>query len=123
MILILCAISVSASAQVPAQSASVEPRQRAEPRLEGLLLTRVPDVMGAGAVLEGPGRIRLGASGGWIPQRYADVVNDLARDLEVWDATTAYVVDQLLPGSTTLRAELGWRPVPWRDLTVAAGYQ
>lgn len=91
--------------------------------LDALVLTRVPDVLGAGVIYEGVGRVRLGGSAGFIPQGYANIVDDIARDLDAWDEATGYVVGQLLPGSATLRADVGWRPLVDREWSVAVGYQ
>jgi len=91
--------------------------------IEALALTRVPDVLGAGVVYESPLRLRGGLSAGFIPAGYAGLVNDIARDLEAWDETTGYVVSQLLPGSITVRADVGWRPLADKAWFVAGGYQ
>jgi len=113
---LLTALVSTAAAQVPLPTPPPS-------HLDALAMTRVPDVVGAGIVYENPLRLRAGASAGFIPEGYANIVDDIARDLGAWDETTGYVVGQLLPGSVTLRADVGWRPLADKQWSVAVGYQ
>jgi hypothetical protein len=110
--------AAAALAQEPA-----EPLPEHRDHFDLFLVARVPDTAGMGLVYEGPGRVRIGGSAGVLPGAFAGVVGDVGRDLELWDETTGYVVDRLLPGAGSVRATAGWRPARDGTFSFDLGYQ
>jgi len=86
-------------------------------------LTDFPVLIGVGAGYESPQRVRLDASGGFMPGPYLDATNATLVAFDVYSETTAELIDILLQGSLVLRAEAGWRPWDDRGWYAGLGYQ
>ena len=84
--------------------------------------TAFPTDVGVRGLFEGPGRVRLSASVGLLPDGYLDAINTVAVDAGWYDDRTAEVIDTALDGAAVARVHLGWRPFPAHGFFAEAGY-
>jgi len=85
--------------------------------------TEFPLMVGVGATYEHPTRLRLDVNGGFMPDAYVDALNWILTTFDVYDETTADLIDDVLTNALLGRAELGFRPWEERGWTAALGYQ
>ncbi len=85
--------------------------------------TDFPLMVGAGATYEHPTRLRLDVNGGYMPGIYVDAFNWALTTFDVYDDTTADLIDDVLTNALVGRAELGFRPWESRGWTASLGYQ
>ncbi|MEZ4322344.1 MAG: hypothetical protein R3F61_33025 [Myxococcota bacterium] len=84
--------------------------------------TEVPLRVGAGVRVEGPGRIRAGLSGGFVPKGYVALANDATTALfEGYTEEYATLVETALASSLIGRVDVGWRPHPRAGWWFAGG--
>jgi hypothetical protein len=82
--------------------------------------TDAPLSIGGRLTIEGPLRLRLSSSVGYLPGVYVDTINDAAVRWGAYDATTGDVVRSSIERSLVWRTHLGVRL--WRGLHLEAGY-
>ncbi|MEM9490695.1 MAG: hypothetical protein AAGC55_16225, partial [Myxococcota bacterium] len=82
----------------------------------------VPVTLGAGVVVETPGRLRLGTSLGVMPGPYLDLVNAVSTGLDFYDQALADVITQVQDRSMIWTLRAGWRPQSDGDLHLDVGY-
>jgi hypothetical protein len=85
-------------------------------------LTDLPMNLGAKVIAEGPGRLRLSTSLGYLPGPYVDLVNAIVVGLGGYDQKTADLIRAALGSSLLSRTHLGWRPFATYGFYFEVGY-
>jgi len=113
----LCALPCSALAAE--EGAAESPSWRLRPEL----LTDAPIHLGAGALLELPGRVRVHTALGWLPEPYVELINSGVSALDDgYSDAEAELVQGALQRSLVWRTQVGWRPMSDRGLYLHLGY-
>ena len=86
-------------------------------------VTAVPAVAGLEAAAELPGRVRIAAAGGILPDPYVRIINGALGGMGAYDEDTGALVQSALQNSAVLRARVGWRPLEDQGYAFHAGYQ
>jgi hypothetical protein len=72
--------------------------------------TDFPIDVAAFARFEGPGRLRLTTSLGFMPRKYSDTLNDTLVELDAYDEATGELIAASLSEALVWRTHVGWRP-------------
>ena len=92
-----------------------------QPRIE--LLTDAPVQLGLGAVIEGPHRLRLTTSLGWMPESYIQTINAVSTSLGAgYTEANATLVESTIKNSLVWSTRIGWRPFAARGFYFHGGY-
>ncbi len=91
------------------------------PLVDVVVMTDFPLDVGVRVVAEGPGRLRLSSSAGWMPPAYLGAINAVATGAGWYDETTADLISVALDNALVFREHLGWRPFPSLGASVEAG--
>lgn len=92
-------------------------------RTDLTLATEAPLSLGPRLVVEGPYRIRVGASVGFIPGLYVDAINEAVVALGAYDRKVARLIELSLDTSIVARVDLGWRVWEERGFYFQLGYR
>ncbi|MFN7135635.1 MAG: hypothetical protein ACK4N5_26420, partial [Myxococcales bacterium] len=84
--------------------------------------TDFPISIGLRATLELPMRLRIWSSLGVLPGPYLRAVNSAMVAAEVYDTTTASLIEASLDRAVVWRTHAGWRPFSERGFYFGAGY-
>ena len=84
--------------------------------------TDVPLDIAARVTVEGPYRLRLTTSVGWMPAGYLDLINGISVEAGWYDTTTASLIAVSLQNAIVWRTHLGWRPFPRHGFQFEVGY-
>jgi len=90
--------------------------------LDLTLGTDFPLDYGVRLTLEGPFRITVNGTLGYMPERYIQTINRILIAADVYSAEDGDLVVQVLKDSLVARVHLGWRPVSRWGLYGEAGY-
>ncbi|MEE2643640.1 MAG: hypothetical protein VYD19_01795 [Myxococcota bacterium] len=87
------------------------------------LLTDAPVQLGLGGLVEGPYRIRLATSLGWMPAPYIRGINAAVTALDAgYTEANAELVEATTQNSLVWSTRVGWRPFPKRGFYFHGGY-
>ena len=87
------------------------------------VLTDAPLHLGIGALFEGPKRIRVSSSLGWMPNAYVQGANSIVRMcVPTYTAETAQLVEDTIQNSLVWRVHGGWRPFKNSGFYTHLGY-
>jgi hypothetical protein len=114
-----------ASLLLAASIARAEPESAIE--VEGFHLTtsvgtEFPIDLAVRATLDLPLRLQLSTSLGYLPRSYAAILNDGLVAADVYDETTAALIEAALSNSIIWRTQAGWRPFAAWGFYFQAGY-
>ena len=84
-------------------------------------VTDIPFLVGARGQVEGPARLRLNTTLGWMPRPYVNLLNDVVVAFGGYDDLTAELIEAALQNSLVWRTHVGWRPLE-AGWFVEAGY-
>jgi hypothetical protein len=84
--------------------------------------TDFPLLLGGRLSVEGPGRLRLSTSLGYLPPAYPRAVNDVAVRLDLYERGRAELIEDGLNRALVWRTMVGWRPFPAAGFYVDVGY-
>ncbi|MFP2909150.1 hypothetical protein ACLESD_29730 [Pyxidicoccus sp. 3LFB2] len=84
--------------------------------------TDFPLDVAAFARFEGPGRLRLTTSLGWMPRAYSDTLNTTLVELGAYDELTGELLSASLNNALVWRTHVGWRPFPRSGFFFSGGY-
>lgn len=90
--------------------------------LEAGVATDFPVQLGARVGVEGPGRVRLSTSLGFLPSPYVHAINGVLTGLDAYGDAEADLIANTLSSSLVWRTHVGWRPLEGQGLYVDAGY-
>jgi len=91
-------------------------------RVSAEVMSEVPLHLGAGVAVEGPYRIRVDSSVGYLPGFYVDGMNAVLKAIPDYDEDIARLVKLALESSLIWRTHVGWRPFESAGLFFSAGY-
>lgn len=91
-------------------------------RVDGIAGTRFPLDLGAQVLVEGPGRLRLGTSFGYLPETYVSATNRVLVALDVYSRAVGELIETALQNSLVWTTQLGWRPFPRHGFALGVGY-
>ena len=92
-------------------------------KLRAELLTDAPVHGGVAALVEGPHRLRLRTSLGWLPTPYVNLINEVVQAFDdTYTDANAQLVSDTLQNSLVWRTHLGWRPFEGHGFYVHLGY-
>ena len=118
--LLLCCLLVP-DLSIAKNEASETTTEALQARVE--LLTDAPVQIGLGGLIEGPYRIRLATSLGWMPTPYIQGINAATTALDTgYTEANAELVEATIQNSLVWSTRLGWRPFPQRGFYVHGGY-
>lgn len=84
--------------------------------------TDFPLAVGGRVGVEGPWRLRLSTSLGYVPTAYVRTVNNAAVGLGAYERNRADLIEDALKNSLVWRTHVGWRPFPSAGFYVDGGY-
>jgi hypothetical protein len=124
---------VSALLAITIQSAGLlvvfvwHPQAKAAPasdwHLTGYLSTTLPSDLSIRATLEGPYRLRLSSSLGFLPGPYVQLTNSILVGADAYNQATADLIEAALGYGLVWRFRLGWRPFKRAGFFFEIGYQ
>ncbi|MEO0811699.1 MAG: hypothetical protein AAFY60_02470 [Myxococcota bacterium] len=86
------------------------------------LVTAVPVHVGAQVQVDLPHYLLLRLELGWMPPPYVDLINAGAQAFDAYGDETAELIRDGIQNSLILRASVGGRPFPDRNLEISGGY-
>lgn len=90
--------------------------------VDAVATTSVPLLVGVGARVETPQRIRAELDLGMFPSAYLGVVNDVATSSGWYGEPTAVLLDVAIDGAFVLHPRIGWRPFENNGFMFHGGY-
>jgi hypothetical protein len=91
-------------------------------RISALAGTDFPLDVGGGALVEGPYRLRLSSTIGYLPGAYLDSINAVVVAAGGYSQRTADLIRACLTSSLLFRTHAGWRPWARHGFAFSAGY-